>query len=147
MSSKNSLFLFFWDHIVQMLVCLMLLQSSLKLSSLFYLFIFFSLASVISTTLSFRLLICSSLSSNLVLIPFLHFMYTSALFGSPLYCIIVKFLIMFIQSSPELIEHLFDHYLELLNWTDCSGPLCLVLLLGLYPFPSLKTQSLPLNCA
>ena len=43
---------------------------------------------------------------------------------------------MFIQSS-ELIEHLYDHYLELLYWVDCSGPLCLVLLLELYLFPSL----------
>ena len=48
---------------MQMLVCLMLSQKRLKLSE------FLFIDSVISTTLSFSLLIHSSVLSNLLLIP------------------------------------------------------------------------------
>ena len=65
------LFLFFFlDPIIRMLVCLMLSQRSLRLSSiLFILFSLFCSVVVISIVLSSRSLICSSASVILLLIP------------------------------------------------------------------------------
>ena len=61
---------FFWIPIILMLVCLILSQGSLKLSSvLFILFTVFCSSEVISTTLSSSSLICSSVSDILLLIP------------------------------------------------------------------------------
>ena len=64
-SAPFSLFSPFGTPIMQMLVCLMLSQKSLKLFSfLKMLFSFFCSAWVIFTTLSSRSLICSSVSST-----------------------------------------------------------------------------------
>jgi len=65
------LFLFlFWDPYNSMLVCSVLSQRSLRLSSiLFILFTLFCSSEVISTILSFSLLIRSSASDILLLIP------------------------------------------------------------------------------
>ena len=57
-------------HIIWMLVCLMLSQKSLRLSSvLFTFFTLFCSSKVVSATLSSRSLICSSASDILLLIP------------------------------------------------------------------------------
>ena len=62
--------LFFWDPMIRMLVCLILSQRSLRLSSvLFVLFTLFCSSEVISTILSSSSLICSSASDILLLIP------------------------------------------------------------------------------
>ena len=74
-SSKNVLIpflflFFFWDPIIQMLVCLILSQRSLRLSSvLFILFTLFCSSEVIFTILSSSSLIHSSASDILLLIP------------------------------------------------------------------------------
>ena len=61
---------FFWDPYNRMLVCLMLSQKSLRLSSiLFILYSLFCLVAVISTILSSNSLIRSSASVILLLIP------------------------------------------------------------------------------
>ena len=61
---------FFLDPIIQMLVCLILSQRSLELSSvLFILFTLFCSSEVISTILSSNSLIHSSASDILLLIP------------------------------------------------------------------------------
>ena len=68
-SSKNFSYPFFYSS-VWMLVCLILSQRSLRLSSvLFILFTLFCSSEVISTTLSSSSLICSSVSDILLLIP------------------------------------------------------------------------------
>ena len=65
---------FFWNPIIQMLVCLTLFQRSLRLSSfLFILFSLFCSAANISTILSSRSLIPSSASVFLLLITSVYF--------------------------------------------------------------------------
>ena len=72
--------------IMRTLVLLMFSQRSLKLSSfLFILFFFFCSASVISTTLSSSLLIHSSASFSLQLIPSSVFLF-QLLYSSSLFC-------------------------------------------------------------
>ena len=82
------LFLFFWDPIIQMLVCLILFQGSLRLSSvLFILFTLFCSSEVISTILSSSTLINSSASNILLLIPSRVFLI------SVIVCLSIHFLI------------------------------------------------------
>ena len=67
--------------VMWMLVCMMLFQRCLKLSSfLFILFSFLSSTSMISTAVSSSLLICSSVSFNLLLIPSSVFLKNICLF-------------------------------------------------------------------
>ena len=106
--------------IMRMLLCLMLSQRSLKLFPFFKILCsFFCLAKTVSTTLSSTLLICSYVSSNLLLI------HSSLIFSSfIIFFISVWFFFIFSNSflllfslcsstfCPELFEHLYDHHHE-----------------------------------
>ena len=87
---------------------------------------------MISTTLSYSLLIHSSVSNSVLLIPFSVFLFqifcSSTLFAFSLYFLFVKLLTLSIHSSPEYIEQLCHHGLEVFNHLDCLSLLHLVLM-------------------
>lgn len=98
-----------------MLVCVMY-QWAPKLSSFFKLLFFGFCNWVTSTILSTRLLICSNVTYNLLLIPFSVFfisLYPSALIDSFLKFLFVEFHTVFLLSFPQFSKYLYDHYFEL----------------------------------
>ena len=99
-------------------------STTTQLHSPLFIFFFLSLfTSVISTTLSSGPLLCFSLLSNLLLIPYSVslllsirlFTYVWFFFIFSHFIIIFKLLTLFIQTYPEFFEHLYDHYLEFSN--------------------------------
>ena len=134
----------FVDFIMQILVCLMLSQKPLKWYSLKKKTTLFYSAWVISTTLSFRLLIYSSISANRLWIPSNVFFTPGIVFFSYdclfLYFVIfAEVLTVFIYYSPEISEHLYDDYLEL--FMDRLSSLRLVLSLRFCFIPLFGTYS------
>ena len=144
MSAPFSIFSFL-DFIVQMLVCLMLSQKSLKWYSLKNKTKHFSfLFSLGDFYYSFILLICYSISANWLWITSNVFFTLGIVFFSYdclfLYFVIfAKVLTVFIYYSPEISEHLYDHYLEL--FMDRLSSLCLVLSLRFCFIPLFGTYS------
>ena len=118
-----SLSLFFsWDLYNLFINMFEVVALSLKLS--LFLFFFLSLfTSVISTTLSSGPLLCFSLLSNLLLIPYsVSLLLIIRLFTCVWFFFIFshfikifELLTLFIQTYPEFFEHLYDHYLEFSN--------------------------------
>ena len=104
--------------ITQMLVCLILSQRSLKLSSIiFLLFPLFWSSAIISTILSSRSLFHSSASVNLLLFPSRVFLIS----------VIVSIVLIaswhFMHSIFKVLEHLYHHYSDFLYhiWTILSS--------------------------
>ena len=101
-----------------MLVCLLLFHRSLKLSSLFYSF-FFLLFSYNDFHLSSSSQISSSVSSNLLLIPYSIFLILVIVFFSSVWIFLIfsnsllKFSLCLSILISSTFEHLYDHYLEL----------------------------------
>ena len=118
-------------RIMQMLVCLILSQKSLKLSSFFKIcFSFFSSAWVVSTALSFSLLFYSPVSSNLLLIPSSVFLFQ--LFFSSIW-------FFFIFSNSLLNSSLCSSVLLPSSLSILTTPCPLIFLMWKHPqcFPTL----------
>ena len=125
--------------IMQMLVHLMLSQRALKLSPFFF---FFCSDSVISTNLSSSFVICFSVSSDLLLIPYSVF-YISVIVCSSLWFFLYMFLNSLLRTfnSSLCSSSLFPSSLNIfmiitpwtLYWVDCLSPLYFVLAFYLVP--------------
>ena len=135
--------------IMQLLVCLMLSQRSLRLSSfLFILFSIFCSVAGISTILSSRSFICSSASVILLWIP---------------YSVLFIFACLFFSSSRSLVNIscifsvsafilFLNHYSEIIHYHSCKSFISIIMnsfsgmlpistsfsVLGFYPVPSAR---------
>ena len=93
-----------------------------KVSSFLFILSFFYSASVISIILSFRLLICSSVTFSLLLIIYSMFLISVIVFFICVfsaYFLFVKnfkLLALCISSSPELFSHFHNHHTKLFLW-------------------------------